>query len=101
MNLKRLKDKPKRIEFLLKTCPQKQYRKLEPKEEGQYTPPRPLMFSRLMGEVKKEFAKKYLELPRRERRIRMIRLARRTMKMLRNESIGGKSNGEHSESVAR
>lgn len=48
--------------------------------------PRQLMFSRTFQEVKVEYAKRKVTAPRRERRRRMISLARRTVKMIREQN---------------
>lgn len=54
----------------------------EPSQESQYVA-RSLMFSRVFQEVKEEWKKRDLRLPRRERRARMIKLARKTLSMMR------------------
>jgi hypothetical protein len=45
---------------------------------------RPVMFHRILAEVKQEYERKKITGPRRERRTRMISLARRTMTMMRS-----------------
>lgn len=49
----------------------------------EFTPSRPLMVSRLVQEVKEDFKEKKVEGTRQERRGRMMKLARKAMKMIR------------------
>lgn len=59
-----------------------------PRPEREFKVSRSLQFSRLFQEVKKDknYMKSLESLPRRVRRIRMLDLARKTMKMMRQEA---------------
>jgi len=61
------------------TCKPKHF----PVNLGKGMADRPVMFYETLKEVKQEYRRKNIQGPRRERRFRMIDLARRTMRMMR------------------